>query len=113
MMENYRVVAVEPKKEPYEAELSLKAIHEFVGEVIQQIPLYDDKFAVFNEYAKTLELPTNRRITLQSKGNIPITLRGNFIIVKVNGGEYEDLSDQEMSEARDLFRDPSGDTIFM
>jgi hypothetical protein len=113
MMENYRVVAIEPNKEPYEAEITLKAIHELIGEVIQQIPLYDDKFAVFNEYAKTLDLPTNRRIVLQSKGNIPITLRGNFIIVKLNAGEYEDLSDQEVSEARDLFQNPSGDAIFI
>lgn len=42
-MVKWKVVAVEPQKEPYETEMTFEDVQKFVGGYVEQIHLYDDK----------------------------------------------------------------------
>ncbi len=113
-METYKVVAIEPGKPVRDVDMSLKDLHDFVGEVIQEIPLFDDIHAVFNGNAKELELDINRQFVLESKGYIPITLRGNVVLVRSEKGEFISLTKLDLEKIYTMFKDPSGkDTIYL
>lgn len=103
-METYRVMVVEPGKAPVEKRIGLKEIHDYVGELIQELPLFSDKMILFNQLAKEQEQPVNRRMILREKGNIPITIRGTFVIAKKSNDNYDQFSDEEVQEIQNLYK---------
>ncbi|PLS18907.1 hypothetical protein CVD28_00465 [Bacillus sp. M6-12] len=113
-MEKWKVVAVEPEKEPYEAEMTFGEIQRFVGGDAEQIALYDDKVALANEEGRLKNLEHNRHMILQDKGHLPLTILGNFVVVKSGEQEYESLNEEEVKEAKFIYRSTSKDaTIFI
>ncbi|WEG12348.1 hypothetical protein PU629_19980 [Pullulanibacillus sp. KACC 23026] len=103
-MEGYRVVIVSPEKDPVGEQLSIKEIHDYVGEMIQELPLFSDKIVMFNQLAKEQDQPISRHMVLREKGNIPITIRGTFVVAKYISGNYESLSEAEVKQLLELFK---------
>lgn len=113
-MEKWKVVAIEPGKEPYETEMSFEDTQKFVGGYIEQVQLYDEIVALVNEEGDMKKLEPNRHMILQEKGHFPLLLLGNFVLVKVNNGDYTSLNEKEVEEAKFIYRSTSKDaTIFI
>jgi hypothetical protein len=113
-MRDFKVVAVEPGKEPYEAVMSFEDTQKFVGGYVEPIHLYDDKYALVNEEGVMQKLEPNRHMILQEKNHTPLHIVGNFVVVKSVKEEYGDLNEEELKEAMYIFRSTSKDaTIFI
>lgn len=113
-MEKWKVVAIEPGKEPYETEMSFENAQEFVGGYIRQVHVYDDIVALVNEDGERHNLEPNRHMILQEKGHIPLLILGNFILVKVADSDFKSLNEKEIEEAKFIYRSTSKDaTIFI
>lgn len=116
-MQKFRVAAIEPLKAPYEAYMTFDEITEFVGHATP-IFLYDDKYALVDEDAgaKGSQSLRNREFIIQEKSPIPITILGNFVVIKQNrtNTQFVSLNDEELKEALYIFRSTSSDaTIFI
>lgn len=110
----YKIVAVEPNKSGYRTDMSFPDVQEFVGGYVQQVNLYDDKYAVLNEDGYALKLPHNRNLILQDHKHFPLTVVGNFVVVKLVGGQWVSMSENELKEAEFIFRMYGQDaTIFI
>lgn len=103
-----RVLIVEPKKEPYEADIlhSLESMQKVVGGDIQALYPYNDPVAlVCNDNGKLEELPLNRTLK-DGNGKIYDIVVGTFFIVGLGEYDFTDLSPELMEKYRKLFQQP-------
>lgn len=103
-----RVLMVEPKKEPYEADIehSLEGMQKVVGGGIQAVYPYDDPVVlVCNENGKLKELPLNRALK-DDNGQIYDIVVGTFFVVGLGEDDFTDLSPELMEKYRKLFQQP-------
>lgn len=103
-MTKWKVLSIEPNKEPYEAELSFKEMQQFVEGYVERIPLYDDFIILANEEGMLKNLQPNREIVLFEKSPLPILIVGNFVVTKEKEGELVDLTYEEINELKQIFR---------
>lgn len=103
-----RVLLVEPRKVPYEAEIEdgLKAMQEIVGGYIQAIYPFKDPVAVIcNDEGKLLGLPLNRALR-DEDNSIYDVIAGNFFIAGIGGEDLTDLPAELMEKYKELFFSP-------
>lgn len=106
-----KVVAVEPKKSPYVQEMSFKDVQAFVKGYVEEVFLYDDIVALVNEDGMPLGLNINRNLIIQERNNLPLTILGNFVVVKKTPQAHVSLNDKEVEEALKIFQDYNGTSL--
>lgn len=90
-MEKIKIVIVEPKKQPYVAEVEneLAALQKIVGGYIEPVTVATDAVLVCNEEGRLRGLEPNRQI-----GSDPLSvIYGTFFVCGVDGEEFTSLSD--------------------
>lgn len=99
----YRMLVVEPRKEPYEMVIptGLKPLQQAVNGLIEcTYPFDDNTFVISNEEAKLIGMDGNRRIN----GEI---YAGPFLIAGDNGcGGTVDLTDEQIEKYTNQFKIP-------
>lgn len=107
----FRVLAVEPKKSPYVQEMTFQDVQKFVQGYVEEVFLYGDIVALVNEDGMPLGLNINRNLIIQERNNLPLTILGNFVVVKKTPQAYVSLNDKEVEEALKIFQDYNGTSL--
>lgn len=98
-----RVLIIEPRKEPYEAEInnSLSAMQKVVGGLIQPVDIDENATLICNEEGKLLGLEGNRRVGRD-------IIAGTFFICGCDRceGEFISLADEQLQKFHERFKEP-------
>lgn len=99
MEELIQVIAVKPYSAPapLRIENTLQAFQDFVGGYIETITIADDLCIVCNEDGRLMNLPPNCTIC-------GVAFVGNIMIVKTDGAEFTDMTDEEAESFLDIWR---------
>ena len=110
MMENEKiiVIAVEPAKKPYIAEIphTLESLQKEVGGDIQAVYPYDDPISIIAaESGKLMGMPFNRALR-DEDGNIYDVLVGKFLIVGLGEDKFTSIPDELIPKYTQIFETP-------
>lgn len=108
MSEKITILVVEPQQAPYTKliENSLKALQNEVNGYIQAIYPYDDSVALIcNEEGIIHSLPLNRAIRNDS-GEIIEVIAGTFLIAGLGKDEFASLTQEQLTNYKELFLQP-------